>query len=176
MQVHQCVRASGITIPYRHLRMFLVDCADSVEQTQQPMSDADAARIALSIRKRISLMVDDDEIPAQMSKIKCMMVADFLDAQADALDLILSKMELTLKPEVNKDSQGRDTVPAGLSEALEAAGLDLKNDSTREMAVEVYRSDYSAAAAFLAAEFPDQLKQSAADLRKKAKDVSEGKC
>jgi hypothetical protein len=65
MQIHHCIRTSKITTPYHHLRMFLLECARSITQTQQPMEDAEAARIAYATEQHILLLIDDDEVVFQ---------------------------------------------------------------------------------------------------------------
>jgi hypothetical protein len=65
MQIHHCIRTSKITTPYHHLRMFLLECARSITQTQQPMEDAEAARIAYATEQHVLLLTDDDEVVFQ---------------------------------------------------------------------------------------------------------------
>lgn len=96
IQIHQCVRASGITVRIHYLRMFLVNCSRSVKQTQQPMTDFDAAQIALSIKERISMMTDDDGFPNQKPKTQLPTFADFMNAEADKLELVLNQLELKM--------------------------------------------------------------------------------
>jgi hypothetical protein len=62
MQIHHCIRASKITIPYHHLREFLVECARSLAQPQQPMGDSEAACIAYAAKQYVLLQSDDGEV------------------------------------------------------------------------------------------------------------------
>jgi hypothetical protein len=62
MQIHHCTRASKITIPYHHLREFLVECARSLAQIQQPMGDSEAAHIAYAVEQYVLLPLDDGEV------------------------------------------------------------------------------------------------------------------
>jgi predicted nucleic acid-binding protein len=82
MQIHHCIRTSKVTIIYHHLRMFLVECARSVAQTQQPMGDAEAARIAYAAEQHILLLIDDDEVLFQ---------------EPDSRNIIMDTRELNLE-------------------------------------------------------------------------------
>ncbi|KAH0167725.1 hypothetical protein KCU67_g3781, partial [Aureobasidium melanogenum] len=54
LQIHHCLRASKIAIRYSHLRLFLVRCASSIEEAQQPLDDPKAKEIALDTEKFVS--------------------------------------------------------------------------------------------------------------------------
>ncbi|KAG9551202.1 hypothetical protein KCU71_g10297, partial [Aureobasidium melanogenum] len=54
LQIHHCLRASKIAIKYSHLRLFLVRCASSIEEAQQPLDGTKAKEIALDTEKFVS--------------------------------------------------------------------------------------------------------------------------
>lgn len=95
LQIHHCIRASKVTVKYRHLRSFLLSCASYMEQLEQPMTDFEAKQIGFDA-KLIAALKDDTsshEKPQTRGKI----LADLLDARTERLEETSRLIKLKLK-------------------------------------------------------------------------------
>ena len=168
MQIHHCIRASMIAIRYRHLRMFLVECADSLEGIQQPLTDADAAQIALCAEKKISKMVEDNETPLQDPESRSGVLPEFLEAEADKCRAMSRGFWMRVK--ALKDSQGSHTIPVSLPENWETIYNFSDRDAARNMAIQMHRSSVDAIAATFSDLF-DEIDEEERSLRELAKQI-----
>ncbi|KAK0271807.1 hypothetical protein LTR35_013283 [Friedmanniomyces endolithicus] len=136
MAIARGLRHAQIALPYRNIRLFLVETSRSLEHRQLPLDDDDAAAIAEAAVKYIDLLVGRAAPPVADDDLPGSAFADCLDAQARQLDRIADLCQI----KVSRLSQlGADAVEYTLPEIWANFGNNLDKDSAKHMAAHLHR-------------------------------------